>query len=350
MLTVRLRYLARRLSWLLLLVTAGSHASSWLSSQPFHTLMLSQTERPFPGDVLISPEGATELVFASSDNAGQQFVIGSLSKQITAALLLRLVEQGRVNLTDRPEQYLPDLPEQWQGRITLGQMLNHTSGIIALNRPLAEQPGQFRYSNLGYDLLGQIIEKVGQRPYAEQAKALFYLCDMRHSFAPSQRHPVSAAARLAPGERERQDGKRVAVERPLPQASVPSGGIVSSTSDLAAWNRCLYQSDKVLADTGSMLNPTSQRPHRWGKLGYASGLQVAETDAGIEYSHSGYVPGYISTMTYYPEHKVTLVILENVSWYPGDMPRVFGIHDRIRNELIRQLASKPISKDFHGQP
>ncbi len=345
MLIARLRYWARRLSWLLLLVTAGSHASPWLSSRPFHLVMQTEIVRPFAAEVLISPTDATALMFASSNNASQQFVIGSLSKQITAALLLRQVEQGRVSLTDRPEQYLPELPEEWQGRITLAQMLNHTSGIVALSKPLAEQPGQFRYSNLGYDLLGQIIEKVGKRPYSEQVMALFRLCEMSHSFAPDQRRPLSSAANLAPGQTERQDGTLVVVAQSLPQASVPSGGIVSSAPDLAAWNRCLYQSDRVLADNGRMLIPTSTRQHRWGKLGYAAGLQVAETDAGLEYSHSGYVPGYIATMSYYPQHQVTLVILENVSWYPGNMLRVFGIHDRLRNELIRQLANKFISEE-----
>lgn len=308
-------------------------------------VMQDKAERPFDAQVLISPSDQADIRLASPAKAQRQFVIGSLSKQITAALLLRLVEQGRASLTDPPEKYLPDLPQEWQSHLTLGQMLNHTSGIVALDKPLTGEPGRFRYSNLGYDLLGQIIESVGEGSYAEQAMVLFRLCQMTHSFAPGSPHPISSAANLAPGQTERQDGTLVALEQPLPQASVPSGGIVSSAPDLAAWNRCLYQSDRVLEDKGSMLMPTSTRQHRWGTLGYAAGLQVAETDAGIEYSHSGYVPGYIATMSYYPQHQVTLVILENVSWYPGNMPRVFGMHDRFRNELIRQLANRSNSED-----
>lgn len=76
------------------------------------------------------------------------------------------------------------------------------------------------------------------------------------------------------------------------------------------------------------------RPHRWGALKYADGIQVDHLGDIMELSMSGYVPGFISTMIYYPETKVSMVILENISPSPSDMNRVFYFHDQLR-KIVR---------------
>ena len=101
--------------------------------------------------------------------------------------------------------------------------------------------------------------------------------------------------------------------------------------DLAKWMYLLH-SGKLLADSTyqAMITNAVIRPHRWGELKYAYGIQVDNQDDIAELSMGGYVPGFISTMIYYPKAKVSIVILENISPSPSDMNRVFYFHDQIR--------------------
>ncbi|HEU4586107.1 MAG TPA: serine hydrolase domain-containing protein, partial [Gemmatimonadaceae bacterium] len=111
--------------------------------------------------------------------------IGSITKQFTAAAVMRLVENGSVRLSDSIGKYLPNLPKAWRG-VRVRQLLNHTSGIpsytdlgdswakrwgeymspdtlvaLTAGKPMDFPPGTgWRYDNTGYVLLGMLIEKV----------------------------------------------------------------------------------------------------------------------------------------------------------------------------------------------
>ncbi|NJN78950.1 MAG: beta-lactamase family protein [Saprospiraceae bacterium] len=90
-----------------------------------------------------------------------QFVIGSISKQITAVLVLRAYENGKLKLDDKINRYLVEINQPWAAEITVHQLLTHTHGIVDLNEPLAFKAGsQFQYSQLGYELLARILEKL----------------------------------------------------------------------------------------------------------------------------------------------------------------------------------------------
>jgi CubicO group peptidase (beta-lactamase class C family) len=90
-------------------------------------------------------------------------------------------------------------------------------------------------------------------------------------------------------------------------------------------------------DTVSVcVSPSAKRSHRWGVLGYGLGIQVSAREDLLELSHSGYVPGYISTLIYYPQQQVSVVVLENTAWLSSDISRVFSVHDRLR-EIIRNM-------------
>jgi CubicO group peptidase (beta-lactamase class C family) len=120
---------------------------------------------------------------------GTVYRVGSLTKQFTAAAVLQLVDEGRLRLTDTLGAYLPQYP-QW-GRVTVRQLLNHTSGIpsytasapwrarmaealppdtllsYVANTPMRFAPGaRWEYNNSGYFLLGMLLERVAGRPYA----------------------------------------------------------------------------------------------------------------------------------------------------------------------------------------
>lgn len=304
----------------------------------FEPLISEHKDRPFSGELLIS-RGNDPLYHYSSHKAleGPQYIVGSISKQITAALVQQQIEQGRLSASAKLGDYLQQ--NAVLDAMPLGQLLNHTAGLQKGDKPpVSPSDGQFRYANQGYNLLGQAVEKVSGQTYAQLAQTMFDRCGMKDSFAPVGDKQLEQANGLIAGYFEPVPGTLEPVPKSFPVESVPSGGVVSTVKDLARWNRCLYQTDKIASDSTLLSMPTSVRKHRWGDLGYGAGLQITETAAGPEYSHSGYVLGYISTMTYYPKYDISLILLENVAWNPADMKRVFGLHDQLRNRLVERLA------------
>lgn len=113
----------------------------------------------------------------------------------------------------------------------------------------------------------------------------------------------------------------------------PGGGIIATAHDLVIWNEMLHQGHLLsIHNYKQMITPSSKREHpRYGKIGYGFGVQLLEKDGYHEISHSGYIDGYASTLIYYPQSKISVVILENVSWDITDVIRVYKVHDDIRN-------------------
>jgi D-alanyl-D-alanine carboxypeptidase len=302
--------------------------------------------RPFQGTVLIT-QGDTVLYRAAQgrdgDRAltpGSQFLIASLSKQMTAALVLREVDAGRLRLDAPLQAYLPTLRAEWASEVQLQHLLNHTSGLVARDQPLKTRPGEaFAYTNLGYELLGETLERVSGKPFAALVAGLFKRCGMDDSAAPPSGTPAGLRKRfpaLVAGFTEQEDGSLKAEEGLRNASANPAGGLLSTVGDLARWNACLHGGTLLKAATyEAMLRPApgAQRSHRWGPMGYGYGLQVLEQDGLLEFSHSGYVPGYISTLIYYPRSRVSVAVLENTAWLPSNMERAFHVHDAIRQRI-----------------
>lgn len=94
-----------------------------------------------------------------------QFEIMSNTKQITAVLLLKEVEKGKVELQSPIKKYIPSLTQPWADSVIVHQLLNHTHGIVDLEKPLAFKPGtNFKYGDLSNILLGKIIENTVTNP------------------------------------------------------------------------------------------------------------------------------------------------------------------------------------------
>ncbi|SGZ03089.1 serine hydrolase domain-containing protein [Moritella viscosa] len=263
------------------------------------------------------------------------FVTASLSKQMTAALVMREVGQGRVDLDAPISQYLNYLKGKWNAVITIRQLLNHLSGIVAVDKPLKTVPGEvFAYSNTGYNLLGELVATTSGKDYEMLASDMFEYCGMDNT-SPSSN--TNNALRY----HEKSLGELVEITKDLPASTTPSAGIISTAEDLVAWNQCLHNSDLISAKSHvQMVAKGATRKHRWGELGYGFGLQLSDKAAIQEWSHSGYVLDYISTLSYYPKSDTSMILLENISWYPKDMTRVFHYHDKLRSQLLKQLINK----------
>lgn len=313
------------------------------------SLIRVTSPRFFNGVILVSKNG--QPVYQSSHGYSDlskktplkiddQFLIGSISKQFTATLVLREMQAGRIQAHQTIRHYLPDFKQQWADSVTVQQLLNHTSGITDWNKNLAHEPGStFTYSNINYAILGRIVEKTSGKTYAALTADLFAHIKMGSSTVPPAPGRKNKANRLVKGHAETDNGQyeeeNILDLLDSPMMGVPAGGMVSTAGDLAKWMYCLHNG-KLLADSTyqAMLTHAVARPHRWGALKYADGIQVDSLDGVVELSMSGYVPGFISTMIYYPKTKVSMVILENISPSSSDMNRAFYFHDQIR-KIIR---------------
>jgi hypothetical protein len=109
--------------------------------------------------------------------------------------------------------------------------------------------------------------------------------------------------------------------------------------EVLAWAACLHGGRLLpAASHAAMVTVGASRDSRWGRLGYGYGLQLSEADGLREWSHGGYLPeGYQSLLLHYPDHAVTVVILENAAWSTDDLDRAFGPHDRVRAIVRRHL-------------
>lgn len=287
-------------------------------------------------------DGKQELAFSSSGFADREqrilfslksrFIIGSISKQVTATLVLRLVDREKLSLDDFIGKYLGEnVPGA--GSVRIRHLLNHSSGITAEDKPLASVPGKtFAYSNLNYILLSRIVEKVSRRPFVESVNELFRSLGMRNSFA-------AAAGKLPPmvvGYDEIKLNEFSRTDPAEPLRFPASGGMVSTAEDLVKWTSALH-GGKLLSKKSydAMVTPTVTRKNRWGEIGYGFGLQVTTNAGRAEYSHGGYVPGFQSLLLYYPETRRTVVILENISWNLDDQARAYGPHDAVREWAAR---------------
>lgn len=194
-----------------------------------------------------------------------RFLIASLTKQFTAALVLRLAEQGLINLQGRITDYLPEYPRESGDRVTIRHLLSHTSGIPHFNRlpqfdaelkrnpfasdsfvtffsglDLESEPGSdFAYSNSGYYLLGMIAERVTGTTYAEALR--------EHILEPLGLDDTGYYTNSEIIERLAEGYDRVSggYERAAYfDASIPysAGMLYSTVGDLFKWDQALYGS------------------------------------------------------------------------------------------------------------
>ena len=290
-----------------------------------------------------------------SPKISSQFVIGSVSKQFTAVLILRLVERGLIELKDPVGKYCPDLTGNWDSPVQISHLLNHTSGISEYNKPLAFNPGSdFLYANANYDILGQIIEKVTSINYSTHLEDLFKELGMHASIAPSFLDINKVKAQypdFVVGNVTTEEGAQLPS---IGEVSLSAGGIVTTCHDLVSWTLALHNG-KVLETKmyqEMVSTKVKNKNNRWGEVGYGYGIQIDHTDNLIEIGHSGILAGYIATLLYYPQHKITLVILENQilwpkTWSIRQKQEIFKNHDSLRAIIRKHLL--PSKEPFAHQ-
>lgn len=158
------------------------------------SLLNVRTSKPFNGIILISQNGVATYSkicgFSDLENKtrlkiNDQFVVGSVSKQFTAVIILQEYDKGRLKLDEPIRKYLPEIGQSWADTITVRHLLTHTHGITELDKPIAFKAGtQYAYSQIGYDLLAKIAEKTSGKTFVALSKELFDECGMKYTFHP----------------------------------------------------------------------------------------------------------------------------------------------------------------------
>lgn len=261
------------------------------------------------------------------------FAIGSLSKQFTAVLVVQLEEQGKLKTSDKVSKYLTEFQTKELEKITIHQLLNHTSGINDFGSGLISEPGKaFNYSNKGYRFLGKLIEKTSGKSFGENAKDLFQKAGMLHTstpqlFSENQNFAGANLGTLSKNQMVENMPKRLAED----DISVSAGGILSTVNDLQHWNQSLF-GGKILQSKSlaKMLEKSTSRKHPiLGNVGYGYGMMM-NLAAPKSYFHTGYVKGSPSLLVYYPETKTSVVILSNIADESKGKEAIFLPHSKVK--------------------
>ncbi len=259
------------------------------------------------------------------------FRLGSVTKQFTAVAILMLYEEGKLDLQDPLERFLPDYPTQGK-TITVEHLLTHTSGIrsytdmpewmslmrkdlkveelIALfkDQPMDFEPGErWQYNNSGYVLLGAILEKVSGMPYAQFIQErIFDPLAMKNAL-------YDDPARLVPGRASGYSkGDQGFVNAGYLSMSQPyaAGSLACSVDDLALWDAALYTDNLLKPETLQkawqsyhLLDGTDTRyGFGWG-IGEYAGYQVI--------AHGGGINGFVCQVARIPELRLYTALLTN---------------------------------------
>ncbi|WP_445431319.1 serine hydrolase domain-containing protein [Chryseobacterium indoltheticum] len=249
-------------------------------------------------------------------NTGYQ--IGSISKLVTAVMLMQLEEKGKLKLDDKLSKYYPDVPNA--NKITLENLMNHTSGLGDYAGPwlfgktvgdkaildtikkhgVEFQPGEKeRYSNSGYYLLSRILEKVAKKPYHVLLKEnITSKANMKNTFSvlDNQKNNFKSY--------ENTTGKWTEVEDFDFRNCIGLGDITSTTYDMNLFINALFNYKFVKKETLNKMLPKSGKP-------FGLGVMTIPFYNQISYGHGGDTAGTHSLVSYSPTEKYSISTIIN---------------------------------------
>jgi len=301
----------------------------------------------FNGVVLVTREETVvfEGAFGYSDLATKtpmlvedQFVIGSISKQITAALVLREFEKGTIDLDATLKKYLPELEQEWASIVTVHQLLTHTHGIVSMDAALEFAAGsQFHYSQLGFELLAKILESVRGKSFEELSMELFAELQLTSTFHPE----TKLYNRLVKGYEEDENGQLQLATQSLANP-VAAGAFISTMQDLNAWNYLLHAGKIVQPATlERMKTRYATRMHPiFDTVEYGYGLLFKANEENVQIGALGYAQGFASASYYFPAGQISVVVFCNVARDLDAFKKTFAVHMGILEAVKQQIYSE----------
>ena len=334
--------------WLIALLTCPAIAQQPAEAQSDESIAAKADEycraqvavNHFSGSVLVAK--GDQVLFAKGygmanvehevPNTPQtKFRLGSITKQFTAMAILTLQEQGKLSVDDLVSKHVEGCPESWKD-VTIHHLLTHTSGIPSFtslpgyptsmplpsspaktldrvrDMPLEFAPGEkFVYSNSGYVLLGQIIEKVSGKPYEKFLPEVIFeplgMKDTGYDF-PAPIIPHRAAGYRRIGD---QFANAAYLDMTIPHGA---GALFSTVEDLHRWS--------VALDEGKLISSGAyEKMYTPAKGSYAYGWIIDEQFGHKRIGHGGGINGFSTYIGRMPDEKLCLVVLSNVEGAPS---------------------------------
>jgi D-alanyl-D-alanine carboxypeptidase len=272
--------------------------------------------------------------------------IGSVTKIFTAAVILKLFEQGKINLDDKIDKWFPKYPKS--DLITIRQLLNHSSGIYnytenlwlgvqtvllpkkkwnpntllksTYNKGFYFVPGKgHHYSNTNYLILGLIIEKITGKSLSKVYREYIFEAKKLNNtfFIPYEKTPGKLITGYDSDVIPFGTHKITPDETSFATLGFSAGAIVSTADDLRKWIDSLFKSNFLKEVTLSeMMKYLKVKDHDVRKqIGYGLGLRVLNIDGNIIFGHTGTIPGFGAAVFYCPEKDYSLAIISNASMF-----------------------------------
>lgn len=335
-------------------------------------------------------------------NTDTQYLIGSITKHLTAAALLKALldkypqeEKHSIEtyikevLNKSLAYYLPpehaiwlgSMPE-WANNVTLYHLLTHTSGIanftslpnielLAIiapkapklvsffkNEPTEFEPGErYSYSNSNYVLLGQVVEAITEKPLdIYMAQSFFEPLGMNSTFLATSNTAMrikkddARARRLARGYNFDAYAEHPILTEPKHYAPMElplgSGGLVSTAPDLLKWNNALY-AGKVIPEALVKLMVTPYvAMDKENKKFYGYGITIHKHEAlGDIYYHEGSIPGFRSKLTYIPSQSISVICMTNaVEAWEKLLPELGELQEELPKDLAEEEKNEQSKK------
>jgi D-alanyl-D-alanine carboxypeptidase len=298
---------------------------------------------------------------------------GSIGKTYAAAIIYQLVDEGKVNLSDRILKYFPDV--KWLSRvpnmeeITVAMCLQHTTGLpryafkagvwelvqanpdkvwsykdrfsfVFDDKPVHEAGKGWAYSDTNYLLLGMLIEKIeGKYYYDVVSERILKPTKLRNTFAADRRKIPNLPIGYSKLPEDLKVPEMVVKDGEYffnPQMEWTGGGFASTTADLAMWAKYYYSADlfsdslllKITTPTSLSLEAENTDPYGMGSFLFNSGH-------GTAYGHTGFMPGFNSIFAWFPEYEIAVAMQINCD-YASEKLSLLGYVDRILENVDNQ--------------
>ncbi|MGB6874884.1 MAG: serine hydrolase domain-containing protein [Candidatus Acidiferrales bacterium] len=339
---------------------AQTAAAPALASQPYaeahaHAIGNELLARGIPGlAVAVAVDG--HLVYAEGFGYADleervpawpttKFRIGSISKTLTAAALMQLVEQGKIDLDAPVQKYVPSFPDKG-AKITPRLLAGHLAGIrhykgdeffithhydsvleglkIFENDPLVSPPGTaFHYSSYGFDLLSAVIESTSGENFLDYMQAHVITPLGLVDTTPDENRPIiTQRSRFYEREKDGANENAPYVDNSYKWAG---GGFLSTPEDLVRFGSALLRPGFLTENSLHQLF-TSQKTNSGQETGYGIGWFIHKSESGQRiYEHSGGSVGGTSQLIIYPDSRVVVALTTNLSDAPWKLVDVESI-------------------------
>lgn len=277
--------------------------------------------------------GLANLEHGIANTTNTAFNLASISKQFTAACVLQLAADNKLQLDQTLDQFFPEFPDHAKG-INIGHLLHHTSGLrdftqisylaglrpddyydntdimawVSQQKALNFEPGeQHMYSNSNYWLLGRIVEKASGMTLATYAEQTIFAPLGMNNTQFIDNNTTIIKNRASGYSPVRSGGHRL-IRNLLERTG--AAGVFSTIEDLKRWDDAFYSKTTFNTDFWQQMT-TAGKLNNGESINYAKGLEIGEQQGHQTISHAGRWPGFQSQMVRFPEQKLTVILLAN---------------------------------------